>query len=186
MVSALICLEKPYPRISSPFSFKGYFLCTTSPHSATPAHYVGDTKQSDVICLQKKVHPQWVQRLNPVNPRYLGGKDQGSRPARANSLQDPISTNGWLDACLSSQLHRETQIGQDPISKITNAWAGGMVKVVEHLPSKHKLLSSMSSTEKNAPKFPITAAGGTGHCRGLVMCSGLWLFKIISFPPHRL
>jgi hypothetical protein len=33
-------------------------------------------------------------------------------------------------------------IKQDPISKITNIWAGGIVQVVEHQPSKHEALSS--------------------------------------------
>jgi hypothetical protein len=38
----------------------------------------------------------------------------------------------------------------DPISKITKAkWIGGVVHIVECLPSKHKVLSSNSTTSNN-------------------------------------
>jgi hypothetical protein len=60
-------------------------------------------------------------------------------------------------ACLSLQLHREAQIGWPkhklrPYFKNSQCRAGGVVRVVEHLPNKHRVLGSTLSTDKKKKK----------------------------------
>jgi hypothetical protein len=45
----------------------------------------------------------WVPESHEWKPSYLGGSDSedgGSRPATVKRLQDPISTNSWVQCCL--------------------------------------------------------------------------------------
>jgi hypothetical protein len=67
-----------------------------------------------------------VPVAHACNPSYLGGRDQedcSSKPAQANSLQDPISN--------------------PPQNRVE-----GVPQVVEHLPSKCEALSSDPTTAK--------------------------------------
>jgi hypothetical protein len=65
-------------------------------------------------------HPCWAPVVHTCNPSYSGGRDQEDlslKPARANSLQDPVSKN-----------------------PITKNWAGGVAqgKDPEFKPQYHK------------------------------------------------
>jgi hypothetical protein len=56
----------------------------------------------------------WNRNRNQDKARWVAQKeDHDSRSTWAKSLKDPISTNDWTHSgvCLSSQLHREAQIG---------------------------------------------------------------------------
>jgi hypothetical protein len=85
------------------------------------------------------------------NPSYSGGRDQedhGSKPALAISMQDPI------------------------LKKPFTKQAGGVARVVECLPSKHKALSSnptknwaneSNSSQKMKYKWPINTNRNVQH-----------------------
>jgi hypothetical protein len=78
-----------------------------------------------VVMLFKVNEAGQMRVAHTCNPSYSGGRDQedqGSKPAWANSLQDPILKNP------------------------TQKRAGGVTQVVERLPSKHEALNLNPST----------------------------------------
>jgi hypothetical protein len=92
----------------------------------------------------------------------------GSRLGRANSSGDPISTKGWVwwpvlvipvsSESVKSEDHSPDWPGkeQDPISKtIRVKRAGDMTQKEEHLPRKHKTMSSNPSTAKQKTSYYI-------------------------------
>jgi hypothetical protein len=57
---------------------------------------------------RRKVYFYWVLVAHAYNPSYSGGSDQedcGSKPARGNSLQDPISKKLFTKKGLVEWLH---------------------------------------------------------------------------------
>jgi hypothetical protein len=60
---------------------------------------VGETKKRMTLRVWLKQDDGWELAAHACNPSYSGVRDQedhGSKPARANSLRDPISKKTWL------------------------------------------------------------------------------------------
>jgi hypothetical protein len=101
--------------------------------------------------------------VHTYNPNYSSGrdwKDCGSRPVRAKSYQDPISTNKlgmMVHPCNPSYLEGIGRIcgprmawakSWRPYLKNKNKRYTGVAQVVEPLPSMHKALVLIPSIEK--------------------------------------
>jgi hypothetical protein len=103
------------------------------------------------------------------NPSYLGDRDQedqSTRPVRAKISQHPVTTNGWaqwltpvIPATQGSTYRKivvqdSLGIKQNPVPKVTNAKQTGRVaQMVECLPSKCKVLSSVPGARGRNSKY---------------------------------
>jgi hypothetical protein len=103
-------------------------------------------------------HTLVILATHICNPRYLRGKNQkdhGSKPARTNSSQDPIL--------------------KTPNTKKD----GGVVQVVEHLPSKCEALSSHQNSATKTEK-KLLMIKNESNCLKIIFDFNI-IFYFLSF-----
>jgi hypothetical protein len=69
------------------------------------------------------------------DPHYSGGGDgevYGLRPVRAKSLQDPVSTNGWVYPSYMGKPNRRHKV-RSYLKNNQHKHSGRVTQVVEHL-----------------------------------------------------